>query len=89
MRKGIIILVLVESCNLFAEDFERIESGGKVRILAAANGRAEAVFAAKEIRRLVKEEGLRYRDVAVIASDIGSYQHYIKYLKTNFQILKL
>jgi ATP-dependent helicase/nuclease subunit B len=35
-------------------------------------------FVAQQIRHLVREEGLRYRDIGVIASDIEGYQHYIK-----------
>ena len=34
------------------------------------NKRAEAAFVAKEIQQLVKTKNLRYRDIAVIASDI-------------------
>lgn len=35
--------------------------------------RQEAEFAASEIRRLVRECGYRYRDIAVIASDMNAY----------------
>jgi ATP-dependent helicase/nuclease subunit B len=65
---------------------KRIKSGGRVRILSAANARAEAEFAARQILELVKEKGFRYRDIAVIASDIESYQHYIRALFEEYGI---
>lgn len=39
----------------------------------AGNPKGEAVFAAETIRRLVREKGYRYRDIAVIASDMNTY----------------
>jgi len=48
-----------------------------VRIISAPNVRAEVQFVARQILELVKENGYRYRDIAVIASDIDRYQHYI------------
>ena len=33
----------------------------------------EAQYVAEEIRRLVREEGYRYREIAVIASDLSTY----------------
>jgi len=56
----------------------KIPAQGSVRIVSAANARGEAKFVAREILRLVKEKDYRYRDIAVIASDIERYQHYIK-----------
>ncbi|MHC4728302.1 MAG: PD-(D/E)XK nuclease family protein [Planctomycetota bacterium] len=42
------------------------------------NERAEVGFVARQILELVKEKDYRYRDIAVIASDIDSYQHYVR-----------
>ncbi len=39
----------------------------------ARNPRKEAEYAAGEIRRLVREKGYRYRDIAVIAADMNVY----------------
>jgi ATP-dependent helicase/nuclease subunit B len=81
---------------IFKAGAARIKSGGpsaspprpasRVRILSAANARAEAEFAARQILELVKEKGYRYRDIAVIASDIESYQHYIRALFEDYGI---
>ena len=51
---------------------------GRVHIVSAPNARAEAKYVAGRILHLVKNEGFRYRDIAVIASDIDSYEHYIR-----------
>ncbi len=48
-----------------------------VRIVCAANARGEVQFVARQILELVRERGYRYRDIAVVASDIGSYEHYV------------
>ena len=46
------------------------------------NEAAEAVFAAQTISQLVKEEGYRYRDIAVVTGDTETYR---RYLITEFQ----
>lgn len=52
---------------------EQEESSGAIRIHVTSNPREEARFAASEIRRLVRENGFRYQDIAVIASDMNAY----------------
>ncbi|HEY8394635.1 MAG TPA: PD-(D/E)XK nuclease family protein [Thermaerobacter sp.] len=44
-----------------------------VAVVAAPNRRAEVAAAAREILRLVREEGYRFRDVAVIVRDLEAY----------------
>ena len=46
---------------------------GAVSLHEARTPRQEAQFAAEEIRRLVREEGYRYRDIAVITADMNVY----------------
>ncbi|UCC22603.1 MAG: exodeoxyribonuclease V subunit gamma [Planctomycetota bacterium] len=62
----------------FEPEPEKVDVGNSVRIVSTANGRAEVKFVAREILRLVKERNYRYRDIAVIASDIDYYQHYVR-----------
>jgi len=57
-----------------------------VRIVSAPNARAEVQFIADQILELVGEKGCRYRDIAVIASDIDRYQHYIRAYFENHRI---
>jgi ATP-dependent helicase/nuclease subunit B len=64
--------------NLFTPEPTKLESAENIRIIAAPNERLEAEFAAREILELVKEKDFRYRDIAVIASDISRYEHYIR-----------
>ncbi len=64
--------------NIFKEQPAKISAGNNVRIISAPNARAEAQFVARQIIHLVKKKGYRYRDIAVIASDIDSYEHYIR-----------
>ncbi len=49
-----------------------------IRIISAPNERAEVQFASRQILQLVREKDFRYRDIAVIASDIDRYEHYIR-----------
>ncbi len=51
---------------------------GSVRIVSAPNVRAEVQFVAREILRLLKKKDYRYRDIAVVATDIDRYEHYIR-----------
>ena len=64
--------------NIFELAAKKIAATENVRIVSAANVRTEVEFVANRILKLVREKGFRYRDIAVIASDIDSYQHYIK-----------
>lgn len=49
------------------------QNSGVVSIHVARNPKEEAEYVAAQIRRLVREEGYRYRDMAVIASDMNAY----------------
>lgn len=49
-------------------------------IFPAADLKEEALFAAKEILRLIRDEGYRYREIAVITSDMESYHEKIETL---------
>ena len=65
--------------ELFSVDGgERVPAGDAVRVVSAANCRAEVSFVCREVLRLVRDEGYRYRDIAVIASDLSGYQHYVE-----------
>ncbi|MHC4154392.1 MAG: PD-(D/E)XK nuclease family protein, partial [Planctomycetota bacterium] len=64
--------------NLFAARAAKILAQDNIRIVSAPNARAEIKFVARQILELVKERDYRYREIAVIASDIGRYEHYIR-----------
>lgn len=49
-----------------------------ISLHVARSPRQEAEFIASEIRRLVREYGYRYQDIAVIASDMNAYADYLE-----------
>jgi len=63
---------------MFVLEPARIPASDNIRVISAPNARAEIRFVARQILRLVKETDFRYRDIAVIASDIDRYEHYIR-----------
>ena len=65
-----------------------VKAGSDVRIVSAANSRAEVGFVARQILHLVRDENYRWRDIAVIASDLTGYQHYVEAMfdKTEYDI---
>ena len=64
--------------HLFQFGAKRTRADGAIRLVGARSLRAEVQFVAGQIRRLVREEGCRYRDIAVVASDLGQYEHYVR-----------
>ncbi len=72
--------------NIFEFEPSRLDSADNIRIISAPNARAEVSFVAREILDLIKEKNCRYRDIAVIASDIDGYQHYIRAYFTDYGI---
>lgn len=61
-------------------------ANGSVRIIAAGDTRSESKFVAAEILRLIRKKTCRYRDIAVIASDIDSYEHYLRAYLDDYSI---
>ena len=51
--------------------FDRLQEA--VTLHEAGNPRGEAEYVAESIRRLVREKGMRYREIAVIAADMDTY----------------
>ena len=78
-------LAHLERC-LYETNARTVSADDGVRIVCAPNERAEVRHVAKEVARLVRRQGLRYRDIAVIASDIGRYQHYVEAYFTDFDL---
>lgn len=59
-----------------ADVFEKEQDA--IGIHVARNPREEALAAAGEIRRMVRAEGMRYREIGVIVSDMDVYGDYLK-----------
>ena len=59
---------------------------GSLRLWEVKDRRAELQCVAREMFRLVKEEGLRYRDMAVVSSDIAGYEPVIREVFSRYGI---
>lgn len=55
-------------------------------LVEAANRRAEAEGIACEIIRLCREEGCRWRDIAVLVRDMGSYAELLEHIFEDYEI---
>lgn len=54
------------------------QANQQIHILTAPDPRAETQMIAREIHTLVRNGRCRYRDIAVVASDLASYQPYLE-----------
>ncbi len=52
------------------------ETGKTLSVYSLLNARDELLFAAATIRDLVRERGYRYRDFAIVCSEVGQYETY-------------
>ncbi len=65
--------------NLFRYPYEHHGKEPKdITLHCMRNSEAEVVFAAREIQRLVREEGYRYYDIAIVTGDVGQYGRVMK-----------
>ena len=60
--------------------------GSPIRIIACANPEAEAECVAHEIRRYVRLENGRFRDVAVLVRSLEAYHHAVRRVFDRYQI---
>jgi len=60
--------------NLFRYPYRSYEKEqNDISLHAAKDSHAEVAFVAREIKRLIREEGYRYQDIAVVTGDIEQY----------------
>jgi ATP-dependent helicase/nuclease subunit B len=64
--------------NIFRLGAGKAKAGGDIRIVSAPSLRLEIQFVARQILGLVREKGYRYCDIAVVASDLGAYEQYVR-----------
>lgn len=66
--------------NLFRYPYKAYEKDqDEISIHSAKNPEREIAFVVREIKRLVREEGYRYSDIAVVTGDIERYGRLAKY----------
>lgn len=79
-------LAFLES-ELFRYSKKRFEKEPEgLAIHSARSPKEEAAFVAREIRKLVRKEGYRYREIAVITSDMSVYADYMGKVFHKFEI---
>ena len=57
---------------------KEISKGENIKIYSSPSVKRECRFVAAEIKRLVREEGLRYRDIAIIGRNMDDYLYYLE-----------
>ena len=58
----------------------------EISLHTASTPAQEVHFAARTISRLVREEGYRYQDIAVITGNLSSYENYIKKIFPMYEV---
>ena len=76
------------SDNKAEEDLVNTAAGNKAKIIEyeAGSFKDEAFFAASEIARLVRKEGFRYREIAVVTTDMDAYYPYLEKAFRQFSV---
>ena len=80
-----------ESLRFLEAEFDRrpmssSNGGSGIELRIAANQRAEVEGIAREIRRLIKEKGYRYRDIAVLMRNGQDYQDTLETVFHDYEI---
>ncbi len=79
-------LKTLESKLFNARKGDAVKHNGDISIVAAPNPRAEVQYVASQVLKLVREDGFRFKDIAVIASDMEAYRHYIEAAFNDYRI---
>jgi len=64
--------------NVFRLGAGKAKAEGDIRLVAAPSLRLEIQFVGRQILSLVRDKGYRYCDIAVVASDLGQYEQYVR-----------
>ena len=69
-----------------AKGEETAEGNSDIRFFSLLNPRQELHFAAREIKRLVREQNYRYKDIAIVCGDVELYGNYANEIFDTYQI---
>jgi ATP-dependent helicase/nuclease subunit B len=73
--------------NLFRYPYKVYEEDqNSIHITATDNVRQEAVYVASVIRRLVRDKGCRYRDIAIVTGDLSSSSYIYEKIMGDYDI---
>lgn len=64
--------------SIFCPEAAQAKADGKIRLISAPNLRSEIQFVARQVLTLVRDGRYRYRDIAVVASDLNHYEQYVR-----------
>lgn len=65
--------------NLFRFPYQNFqEEQDDIKIMSAGNPKGEIIYVISEINRFIREEGYRYRDIAVVTGDVETYASIIE-----------
>lgn len=81
-------VALRQSANAHqADDTTRIvDEKQHLFLYSLPNPRQEMMFLAGEIKRLVREEGYRYKDIAIVCGDVQMYGNYVAEIFENYEV---
>ena len=68
------------------EERQPVSAQGAVELFRGGSMRGEVEWTAARIRALVREEGLRYRDIGVVARDYESYRHLVESIFPRYEV---
>ena len=73
--------------NIYAYPFERYDSDNeRVRLYRANNSYDEMEFIAKDILRLVRDKGYRFKDISVVCRQIDAYEKISSVIFNEYEI---
>ena len=80
------MLAFLERHLFRAKQKEYVEQDGTLQIFGLGDPREELIFTAGEIKRLVREKGYRYKDIAVVTGNIEGYGNYVPQIFSQYDI---
>ena len=72
--------------NVFRLGAGKTKAGSDIRLVAAPSLRLEIQFVGRQILSLIQDKGYRYCDIAVVASDLGQYEQYVRAYFEDYRI---
>lgn len=73
--------------NLFRSPYQKWKQPlERIHLTATRDAQDEIVFVASTIRRLVREEGYRYKDIAIVAGDLEQASHIYERVMDEYEI---
>ena len=73
--------------NLFRSSYKRMHGQvEEIQIFSMKNPKDELIWAAQRINELVQDQGLRYRDIAVVSGNVETYGNYVEQVCRKYHI---